>query len=381
MEKKNISIIGKKDEKENNNLLSKNNEKIVSLNDTPKYLKRLRQSILKIKKEQNEKEKNIEKNINLYKKIKIIKNEKLLDKIYDKRNPNNLLNKRNKKIPILKRNISHNPKINRERKSNEKNTLSSFNILSKSKKRQKDFLDVTSKINYLLERNQNLLMKEDNNLSINNFNYYRPHYINNLHKNIFKENNFSSRNGMFGKKENLPLFYEFSLTHRNNYLSKSEKNRHEIILNELNKLKFYLGQNPNDELLIIKDFLQKFHIKNIYKYSDEMLIKICKLLCKMKPNQLMKVIKPDSNIKKMIYNFLNISFEINKDNKINYNRIYSPQSNFRKIKINKNKTFYNFHVNKRKKFLDIYDTNSNLKYLEKQKQVYILISFIIYSIY
>ena len=74
----------------------------------------------------------------------------------------------------------------------------------------------------------------------------------------------------------------------------------------------------------------------------------------------------------MIYNLLNISLETNENekNSILYNTIFSPQNKFRKINLNKNKTFYNFSCNNRKKFLDLYDTNSKLKYLDKQKELY-----------
>lgn len=374
MEKKNVSNKEKINVKETQQIRPNNKLKTISYNETPKYFKRLGQYLLKTLKEQKEKEKNIEKNINIYKKIKLIKNEKIMKEIYDNKNSNNILikNKNNIKKYVLKKNMSYNPKDLRSKKSFEKIILNYPNVFSKSKKRKKDFINVTSNINYLLKRNQTLLMKEDNCLNINNFNFIKPNYFNHLDKNIFKENKFSSRNGMFGKKENLPLFYEFSLTHRNDYSSKSEKSRHEILLNELNKLKFYLEQNPQEELLIIKDFLQKFHIKNITNYSDEYLLKLCKLLRRLKPNQLINVIKPDNNIKKMIYNLLNISFEISRDNndKNNYNTIYSPPSSFHKIKFNKNRTAYNFRINKKKNYFDIYDTNSKLRYLQNQKDLY-----------
>ena len=363
MENKNI-ILNKN--KENIQNLS---SKAISPNNTSEYFRGLKQNLLKSTKNQNQKENNIEKNINIFKKIKLIKKEDLLKDIIDKDNSKKEISKNiySRKKLLLRRNFSYTTKNYKKGKGNEKDILSCLNIFTN--RRKKDFSRITSNINYLLQRNQTLLMREDN-IIINDFNYFKPQYTNNLDKNIFKQNNFSSRNGMYGKKENLPLFYEISYTHRNDYSSKSEKNRHEILLNELSKLKFYLEQNPNDELLIIKDFLQKFHIKNISKYSDEKLLKICKFICKAKQNQLLKIIKPDSNLKKMIYNFLNLPIEKEDiyDNK--YNAIYSPQNTFRKINLNKNKTFYNFRVNKRKNYFDIYDTNSKLKYLFNQKELY-----------
>ena len=46
---------------------------------------------------------------------------------------------------------------------------------------------------------------------------------------------------MFEKKVDVPLVYDISYTYKNNYSAKSEKNRHEYLLNEINKLKFYLN--------------------------------------------------------------------------------------------------------------------------------------------
>lgn len=353
-----------KEDKKNNKIIFPK-EKTNSDNVTPKLFKKLNQNILKIIKNRNEKEKNIEKNMNIYKKIRLIKNEKLFEEII---NNNNY--KKNKNIlrkSMFQRNLSYTTK-NKKEKNKERDILSSLY----TKKRKKDFLSVTSNINYLLERNQKLLNNEKK-FYLSNRNVFGKHNTNYyLDKNIFKQNNFSSRNGMYGKKEGIPFFYEYSYTYRNEYVSKSEKSRHETLLNELNKLKFYLKRNPNEELLIIKDFLQKFHINNISKYSDEKLLYICKLICKIKQNNLINLIKPDSNIKTMIYNLLNISLETdeNEKNRIVYNTIYYPQNNFRKISLNKNKTLYNIKCHNRKKFLDLYDTNSKLKYLDKQKELY-----------
>jgi hypothetical protein len=65
-------------------------------------------------------------------------------------------------------------------------------------------------------------------------------------------------------------------------------------------------------------------------------------------------------MKKMIYNLLNISFDIKEQNKKNNNNtIYYPRNDFRKInlnKSNKSKTLYQFRVNSRKKLLNIYET-------------------------
>ncbi len=174
-------------EKKKNNKIIFPKEKTNSENATPKLFKKLNQNILKIIKNRNEKEKNIEKNINIYKKIRLIKNEKLFEEII---NNNNL--KKNKNFlrkSMFQRNLSYTTK-NKKEKNKERDILSSLY----TKKRKKDFLSVTSNINYLLERNQKLLNNEKK-FFLGNFNVFGKHNNNYyLDKNIFKPNNFSSRN-------------------------------------------------------------------------------------------------------------------------------------------------------------------------------------------
>ena len=318
-------------------------------------------------------------NKKIFKKIKLTKEkgeniwEEKLKNIID---INKKLNIRKKTLnrKVIRKNLSYTAKNIKRKKVNEEKDI--FDCLRiNTKKGSKDFSSVTNSINYLLDKNK-MLIKNEKKFNIKNFNFnFKTNKKSDKNRNIFKINNFSSRNGMYGKKNNLPLFYEFSLTHRNYYSSKSDKNRHEFLLNELHKLKFYLENNPNKELLIIKDFLHKFHIKNIEKYSEEKLLYIGKLICKNKENKLMNLIKPDSNIKKMIYNLLDNSFELNQNPKNNYyleryNSIYNQYPNNENKKIlRKYKTYYNFRVNKRKKYFDINETNSKLKYIEHQKKI------------
>ena len=316
---------------------------------------------------------------NIFKKIKLIKEkgeniwEEKLKNIID---INKKLNIRKRALnkKIIRKNLSYTPKNIKRKKVNEERDI--FDCLRiKTKKGSKDFSSVTNSINYLLDKNK-MLLKNEKKFNIKSFNFiFKPNRKSDKIRNIFKTKNFFSRNGMYGKKNNLPLFYEFSLTYRNYYSSKSDKNRHEFLLNELHKLKFYLENNPNKELLIIKDFLQKFHIKNIEKYSEEKLLYLSNLICKSKENKLVNLIKTDSNIKKMIYNLLDNSFELNQNPKNNYilernNSIYNKYpNNENKHILKKNKTYYNLRVNKRKKYFDINETNSKLKYIEHQKKV------------
>ena len=340
-------------------------------NDTSKYFNNLKSSNIlnekgKIFKKSNSslvyKNNNVNKNNNIWEeKIDNIIN---INKVNIK---NHLLKKK-----ILRKNISYTTKST-QKEIYEKELLNCLKYFPDTKN---DFSKVTKRINFLLNKNKTLIVNQKK-YHFNNFNNFNSHKNNNnSYKKIFIKNDIRSRNGMYGKKENTPLIYEFSLTYRNDYSSKSEKNRHEFILNEFNKLKFYLEKNPKNKLLIIKDFLKKFHIKNISEYSDEKLLCICEIICQNKDNKLINLIKPDSNLKKMVYNLLDNIFKLNlnEDNKNNLdlnlcNYTYSPNIREYNNKLSKNKTYYNFRVNKRKRFFSVFDTNSKLKYIERQKEI------------
>ena len=246
--------------------------------------------------------------------------------------------------------------IYRYRKNN-REVLSSFGFRNLNK----DFTDITSNINYLLERNQFLLMKEKKFMDGFDF-----HFRNKYSSNIFNRKIYSTRNGSYGKKEEVPLVYESSFTHKNDYFSKSSKSRHEYLLNELNKLKFYLERHPYEKLPIIKDFFLKFNIKDLNKYSDNTLLNIGTIIASSDENELLNLIKPDINVKKMVLNILDIP-SINKNNKnykkLNYTNIWYTHNNFYK------KSRNNFFNNKN--IISIYNTNSKLKFIENQQKLYL----------
>ena len=235
---------------------------------------------------------------------------------------------------------------------NKREVLSSFGF----RMTNKDFTDVTSNINYLLLKNQKLIAKEKN--FMDGFDFSNK---NRLNSNIFNRKIYSSRIGFFGRKEEIPLIYESSFTYNNKYISKSEKSRHELLLNELNKLKFFLSQEPNNKLSIMKDFFLKFNIKDLNKYPNEKILKIGELIASTEHKELSKLIKPGKNVKEMVYHILNIFSSINKNKK-----------NYRKINLTKGlyKNNSQINLNKNRKFFGIFDTNSHLKYVEKQNSLY-----------
>ena len=136
------------------------------------------------------------------------------------------------------------------------------------------------------------------------------------------------REGFYGKKnkDNIPLFFPNIITCLNEYSSKSEKVRHEKLLDEFGKLSFYLYQNPENKLKTIKDFLIKFHLVDINKYTNKQLLKLEKLVMKFN-----FMIEPYKDIKSMIRDTLDGKIKIiNDDNKfVNY---ISPNIPKRKIR-------------------------------------------------
>ena len=270
---------------------------------------------------------------------------------HNKINPNKTFTKK----VLSKRSLSSNYNTLFRYNKNNKKVLSSFGFRTTNK----DFGDITSKINYLLDRNQTLLMKEKK--FSDGFNFMNKTKLN---ENIFNRKILSSRNGIFGKKEEVPLVYELSVTHKNNYFSKSEKRRHEYLLNELNKLKFYLVRNPYENISIIKDFFLKFNIKDLSKYSEQALYNFCQLIISTDENDLLKIIKPDSNMKNMIYNILNIPSYQDKKYYTRLNLYDSRNELNNKLIKSRNNIVGN------QKILGLYETNSSLKYIENQNKLY-----------
>ena len=130
-----------------------------------------------------------------------------------------------------------------------------------------------------------------------------------------KKTNFYNtivREGFFGRKnkENIPRFFPSISVSQNEYASKSEKERHEKLLDELGKLSFYLDTNQNNKLGIIKDFLIKFHITDFENYTDEELLNLEKII-----HDKNFLIEPYKDIKSMIKDALNKCKNINNGHK------------------------------------------------------------------
>ena len=132
----------------------------------------------------------------------------------------------------------------------------------------------------------------------------------NLNKKYFND----QRKYYFGRHriDNLPYVYDISSTYMNNYYNKSEHKRHEIIIDELCKLRAYLIKYPNNNNLdVIKDFLFKHNIQNLEKYSNFQLLQLGKFVCQDDIYKINSLLKPYLHVKDMIYDILNNSIDLN----------------------------------------------------------------------
>ena len=181
------------------------------------------------------------------------------------------------------------------------------------------------------------------------------------------------REGFYGRKnkDNIPLFFPNIITCLNEYSSKSEKVRHEKLLDEFGKLSFYLYQNPENKIKIIKDFLIKFHLVDVNKYTNKQLLKLEKLVMKFN-----FMIEPYKDIKSMIRDTLDGKIVIiNEDNK--YFNYISPNIPERKIRdfqtiSNNNNLYKNIGLESQKKiYLNNfnYDGNYNKILNDMEKEI------------
>lgn len=162
------------------------------------------------------------------------------------------------------------------------------------------------------------------------------------------------------KIDNLPYIYDISSTYMNNYYNKSEHKRHEIIIDELCKLRSYLIKYPNNNNLeIIKDFLFKHNIQNLGKYSNFQLLQLGKFVCQDDIYKINSLLKPYLHVKDMIYDILNNSIDLN--NKFSGYKFNSSIDKLLKKIREKNKENYKNDKNSffNNKILDKINENKN----------------------
>ena len=113
--------------------------------------------------------------------------------------------------------------------------------------------------------------------------------------------------GYLGRKlkTDIPCLFDASTTFYNNYSNKSEKYRHEVILNELNKLKAFINNDPKNKIQIFKNFLRKFNYKNLEQITDKQILSICDFICINDNDILFHLIKPYFKAKDIISDLIN----------------------------------------------------------------------------
>ena len=227
-----------------------------------------------------------------------------------------------------------------------KNNFINKDFYDKSKVQDKDKMSENCSLNILNDSKKTKKYKENKkkDLNKNEFEYkvkYDPNKISNnfikfnagkeysklsqkLEKNNENEKNkeinnkkkikLSKKNirnsiieGYFGRKtkSNMPYLFDISATFYNNYSNKSEKGRHEVILNELNKLKAFLINDPKNKIQIFKNFLIRFNYNNIEDLTDEEIILICDFICIHDNDILFHLIKPYYKSKDIISDLIN----------------------------------------------------------------------------
>ena len=199
-----------------------------------------------------------------------------------------------------------------ENKNKELNTISFYNIKFKRKKDKIDNKKIDEKNQ---KKNKEIINPFNKEECIDILNKIKIYNDNEKKRKIkakkYYENNV--REGLFGKKDTygVPYYYDTSVIYKNEYANKSEKNRHEIMLNELSKLKTYLERNPERKIHLIKDFLGKYHIDEIEKYNNRQFLNLSDFIINANNSEISNALKPYLNIKNMLYDILNNSIDIN----------------------------------------------------------------------
>ena len=275
------------------------------------------------------------------------------------------INSINNNLNFAKKNNFSNTSTLNFRKSNKINKSSQLpkdaaNCLLLFLKKNKKYLQKTSKYNLIYKKYTNI---------IDNIIYHIP--------DDNKKNNHENFLGYYNRRpmEGNNVLDSACLVW-NNYNSKSEKQRHVQILTELTKLKGYIEKNKNQKLLYIKDFLNKFNIN----YNKNHILLFEKFLNDFNIKKYEKFLEPGLMIKDMIAKIFEQGekFILEHDSKKNS----MPAINLKSTICNNDKTnkgiesYFWYNRNKQtsqnngERNLNLSDTNSFLKEMERQKLVY-----------
>ena len=269
-------------------------------------------------------------------------------------------NKDNTDINIIKNltNKSSKKRMNKNLELNIKKTNLEFNESDYIDKSCENWEEVRQ--NYIQHMNNEKILQKYDNEKINKkyFNAHRKFY--------------------FGlqKVYELPYVYDISSTYMNNYHNRSEHKRHELLIDELCRLRAYLTKYPNNNNIdIIKDFLIKYNIKNIDKYSNYQLLQLRKFVCQEDIYKINSLLKPYLHVKDMIYDILENSVILNnKFGGYKFNSLIDKKLN--QIYLEKNNE--NKNVNKSCEILNKKNANNykdkdkdNNNYINQKKQNFV----------
>lgn len=328
-----------------------------------------------------------------------------LDKLYLNKNNKSKINNKSSDINSkyfsnISNNISNTPNKNPKLKID----INSINILSQKKNNFCNTLETFANIKND-DKNKNkiqqlpkdaanclLLFLKKNKKYLQRTSKYHLIYkkyeniIDNIIDNIpEKKNNYENFLGYFKRQpmEGINVLDSAFLTW-NNYSSKSEKQRHFHILSELTKLKGYIDKDKNKKIFFIKDFLHKYNIE----YNKNQIINFDNFLMNFNVKIYGNFFEPSLGIKEMINKIFIEGEKIAKNKKSNKNNITIPpinlKHNFNKEKNNINsmeekkqdiESYFQYNKtnqinrNKYQKNLNLSDTNSYLKEMERQKLV------------
>ena len=138
-------------------------------------------------------------------------------------------------------------------------------------------------------------------------------------------NKTQNSDGYLGRKDldGMPFTFEPIMIFNNNYSNKSEKNRHETILDEFTKLRQYIERQPENKLIFIKEFLKKHHI-DYEKFDQKQLLSLCDFVCFHDKIAISNILKPDIEMKTMINELVTNIDKINDFLGVNKVKINSP---------------------------------------------------------
>ena len=291
---------------------------------------------------------------------------------------------------ILNNSINKNINVNEINKNNSLNNTKEGNKINSEKNKNKTILNkiianTNSQNNIFFSPNikkSDLEFNKSNYIdnSIKNWGEVKNKYFDHVKnqetiKKLEKENlnkkqiNNKYRKFYFGRQRiyGMPYYYDISSTYMNDYYNKSEHKRHEILIDELSKLRAYLQKYPNkNNVEIIKDFLNKHNIQNIDKLTNYQLIQLGKFVCQEDIYKINSLLKPYMNVKDMIYDILQNSLTLN--NKFGeYKFKDSIEKLLKKFKISDINLSNNLNINKKRinSSLDINPKNNKKFYISE----------------